>query len=425
MAFGKAFGCTEYASGERERMMQDKEEPVGPHGIMELIATLSAKSASGRLEVVAGGTEGALLFHHGKLVAARIGHLTGFQAINAVASMRDASFYFDPTVAVPSVSSIIPSERLVLKQFFGIETAAAKDYAEPVVVQDADQTTVVRGSVSGAVSDDIVDEVVGEPVAAATIPVAADLPVETAAVFDARPRVRYLAVLALGLLLVTVTAAAVILRGKFRERTETASVATRVETDSPAAATVQPTVNQESRGTELPAVIEKTPVTEPPPVSEERRVTEKPSAIAEPRVAEAPRVNESARVSETPVAATPDLTGAWNVVNTVDTTAYRSFQNLRIGFALSINQTGTTFTAKGRKVSENGRSLPAASRTPIKLKGVINGDRIEATFSEQGSTRKTNGRFVWKINRAAGGLSGTFASTAARTSGKSTATREL
>jgi hypothetical protein len=402
-------------------MMQHKEEPVGPHGIMELIATLSAKSASGRVEVVAGGTEGALLFHHGKLVDARIGHLTGFQAINAVASMRDASFYFDPTVAVPGVSSISPSEKLVLKQFFGIETADAKDYAEPVVVQDADQTTVVPGTVIREVND----EVVGEPVAAAAISVAADLPVETAAVFDTRPRVRYLAVFALGVLLVAVTAAAVILRGKFRERTETASVATRVETDSPAAATVQPTVNQESRVTELPRVIEKTPVTEPPPVSEEPRVIEKPPAIEERRVAEAPRVDESPRSTETPVAATPDLTGEWNVVNTVDTTAYRSFQNLRIGFALSINQTGTTFTAKGRKVSENGRSLPAASRTPIELQGVINGDRIEATFSEQGSTRKTNGRFVWKIDRAAGGLTGTFASTAARTSGKSTATREL
>jgi hypothetical protein len=58
------------------------------------------------------------------------------------------------------------------------------------------------------------------------------------------------------------------------------------------------------------------------------------------------------------------------------------------------------------------------------LKGVINGDHIEATFSEQGSQRKTNGRFVWKIDRA-GGLTGTFASSAARTTGKSTATREL
>ena len=59
-------------------------------------------------------------------------------------------------------------------------------------------------------------------------------------------------------------------------------------------------------------------------------------------------------------------------------------------------------------MSENGRRLPANSRTPIELKGVINGDRIEATFYEQGTERKTNGRFVWKIDRKGAGLTGTF-----------------
>jgi hypothetical protein len=84
-----------------------------------------------------------------------------------------------------------------------------------------------------------------------------------------------------------------------------------------------------------------------------------------------------------------------------------------------------TFTAKGEKVPENGRSLPASSRTPIQLQGFIDGDRIEATFFEQGAIRKTNGRVVWKIDRSSGGLTGTFASTAAQTTGKSTARREL
>jgi hypothetical protein len=191
----------------------------------------------------------------------------------------------------------------------------------------------------------------------------------------------------LAVLLVAVVAGAVLLREKFRERTAPASVATSTEpVSAPAAA--NPSVSQQPR-------------------------------------AEEPRVAEEPRDVEQPLASTPNLTGEWTVVNTVNTTAHPSFQNLRIGFALSINQTGTTFTAKGRKVSENGRSLPANSRTPIELKGVINGDHIEATFSEQGSQRKTNGRFVWKIDPAGGGLKGTFASSAARTSGKSTATREL
>jgi hypothetical protein len=119
-----------------------------------------------------------------------------------------------------------------------------------------------------------------------------------------------------------------------------------------------------------------------------------------------------------------DLTGKWNVVNTVQKSSYRSFQDLKIGFDLSISQNGNSFTGKGQKVSENGRTLPANSRTPIEVKGSIDGNIIEATFSEEGALRKTNGRFVWRIDET-GSLSGTFVSTAARTSGKSAAKRDL
>jgi hypothetical protein len=343
--------------------MPDKQA-VDAYGFSEVIAMLFANGESGRLDVVAGGNEGALLFNGGKLVDARLGHLTGFQAINALASMRDAHFQFDRSAAVPAVSSITPSERLVLRQFFGIETADTHNVSAPVLVE----------SVPAAVEP--VEEV--------------NEPAEAAAIYSAAPRFRYLVLGALAVLLVAVIAGAVVLREKFRERNSPAaetSLATRTE---PASA---------------PAVA--TPAN-----------TEEPGVTEQPRIAERPRVTDEA------VAATPNLTGEWSVVNTVNTTSYQSFQNLRIGFAVSINQTGTTFTARGRKVSENGRTLPANSRTPIELKGVINGDHIEATFSEQGSQRKTNGRFVWKIDRA-GGLTGTFASSAARTTGKSTATREL
>jgi hypothetical protein len=278
--------------------------------------------------------------------------------------MRDAHFQFDRSAAVPAVSSITPSERLVLRQFFGIETADTHNVSAPVLVE----------SVPAAVEP--VEEV--------------NEPAEAAAIYSAAPRFRYLVLGALAVLLVAVIAGAVVLREKFRERNSPAaetSLATRTEPASaPAVAT--------------------------------------PANTEEPRVTEQPQIAEQPGVTEEAVAATPNLTGEWSVVNTVNTTSYQSFQNLRIGFAVSINQTGTTFTARGRKVSENGRTLPANSRTPIELKGVINGDHIEATFSEQGSQRKTNGRFVWKIDRA-GGLTGTFASSAARTTGKSTATREL
>jgi hypothetical protein len=96
---------------------------------------------------------------------------------------------------------------------------------------------------------------------------------------------------------------------------------------------------------------------------------------------------------------------------------------MQVGFNLAINQNGRAFTGKGEKVSENGRSLPGSSRTPILVKGSIDGDKVQATFSEVGTARKSNGRFVWRVDKTGGGLTGTFVSTAARASGKSAATK--
>lgn len=341
--------------------------------ILEVINTLSAQGESGRLDIVAGTTEGELLFKSGKLVDARMGHLTGFQAINAVASMPAARFHFDPSAAVPTFSSIKPSERHVLRQFFGIETADEKDFVAPVMANEVDEVTIIKSDVTAA-------------------PIATPAPS-----YRARSRAPYLIAFAITVLVVGLASAAVFLRSRYRELSSPAPVATNIESASPTA----------------PAK-ETTDETTPPAPAKET-VAEK---TIPPTPTPAPLEAKTASTAQ-------DLTGKWNVVNIVQTTAYKSFQNLQIGFALSINQTGRTFTAQGHKVSENGRSLPASGRTPIQLKGVIDGDKIEATFSEQGAMRKTNGRFIWKIDRAGGGLTGTFASTAAQTSGKSTARREL
>ena len=328
--------------------------------ILELINTLSAQGETGRLDISAGATEGELLFKNGKLVDARMAHLTGFQAINAVASMPDARLHFNPSAAVPTSSSITPSERHVLKQFFGIETADEKDLVAPVIANEVDEVTVIKSDVPA-------------------VPIATPAPP-----YRARSRAPYLIAFAITVLVVALASAAVFLRSRYRELSSPAPVATNIESPSPTAPAKETTD-------------EKTP----PPVPAKAMVKTKTASTAQ------------------------DIAGKWNVVNTVHTTAYKSFQNLQISFAVSIHQTGRTFTAEGHKVSENGRSLPVSSRTPIQLKGFIDGDKIEATFSEQGAVRKTNGRFVWKIDRAGGGLTGTFASTAAQTSGKSTARREL
>jgi hypothetical protein len=119
-----------------------------------------------------------------------------------------------------------------------------------------------------------------------------------------------------------------------------------------------------------------------------------------------------------------DLSGEWKVINTVQKTAYKSFGNMEISFRLRIEKTGKDFTASGEKVSENGRNLPAASRTPIRVNGSIQGAEVVATFVEDGTTRRTNGRFIWKLQGENGPLSGTFVSAAANSSGKSAATRQ-
>ena len=343
--------------------MLDTRKTLHDTGILDVIKILAANGANGRLDITAGTTEGAVFFKDGQLVDARVGHLTGFPAVNAIASISDARFNFDPSVAPPLVSSISPSERVVLKQFFGIDTFDANAAQDEVVYSDEEVTMETRGI----------------PVEAIPTPIPEVVP----------SRSLYRGALILGLLFIVIAVAAVALRNMYRERALPATVATTEQ----AATTEQPAPTEQAATEEQPATTEQS----------------------------AP--NESA-ASVVPAAKAQDLSGNWSVINTVQKTSYQSYQNLKIGFDLSISQNGNSITGKGQKVSENGRSLPANSRTPIEVKGSIKGDHVEATFFEHGAVRKTNGRFVWQIEKA-GSLNGTFNSTAANTSGKSAAKREL
>ena len=343
--------------------MFDTRKTLHNGGILDVIKILSTNRESGKLEISAGKTGGAFFFKNGQLVDARVGDLTGFRAVNAVAAMRDVRFTFDPSIYPPAVSSITPNERVVLKQFFGIETVDAYTYEDEVTIETQ------------------------------RLP----LPVIPEPVSDTRPSrsLLYRGGLVLAMLFILIAVAAVALRNKYRERERAIA---------PAVATTQPVVDE-------PTVSQPTasqPTASQPTVSQ--------PTVSRPRVAQ-PAVAQ-------PVVAR-DLTGKWNVVNSIQKTSYRSFQNMNIGFELTINQSGKSFTGAGRKVSENGHSLPATSRTPIEVKGSIDGDRVEATFFEQGTLRKTNGRFVWRIDQASGRLNGTFVTTAAGSSGKSAARREL
>lgn len=338
--------------------MFDTRKSLHSGGILDVIKILATNGESGKLDISVGKTEGAFFFKNGQLVDARVGHLTGFRAVNAVASMRDARFSFDPSITPPGVSSITPNERVVLRQFFGIETIDPDNVQEPSTYSD-DEVTLETHKLP--------------------LPILPDPVPDTPA-----SRSPYRGVLLVALLFILIGVGAVALRNKYRER-EQALVTTQVATTP--AATTQP----------LPAA---------PVVAEEVKADTPSTRVDQPVVAR-------------------NLSGKWNVVNSVQKTAYQPFRNLKIGFQLTINQSGKSFTGQGQKVSENGRSLPAGSRTPIQVKGSINGDRVEATFFEEGAMRKTNGRFVWRLDRANGGLNGTFVSTAAGSSGKSAAKREL
>ncbi len=347
---------------------------AGQRGVLDVIRLLSDEGASGRLHVSTGMTDGALAFDRGQLVDARMGKLTGFQAINALASVPDASYDFDPTIPPPVQSSITAKERVLLKDFFGIDAAEPEEtvaaYAEetgPASWPEDDEATLVRAN-PAAVEPPI-------PVVEPRIAPLSELPARggpqiTRSAF--RPAL-------LIVLLAVVAAAAFVVVYRLRKADTTASAVPPVQTVPPA------------------------------------DVAPKPANGTNETTAKAPDVKANV----------PDLSGNWNVVNTVEQTSYQAYKNMQVGFNVSIDQNGRDFTGTGQKISENGRSLPADSRTPIVVRGTIDGDKVEATFSESGAARKTNGRFVWRIDKTSGGLKGTFVSSAARSSGKSAATKEL
>ena len=308
-------------------------------GILDVIKSITSNRESGRLEIDASGTPGTLLFNAGKLVHASLGSLKGFPAINAAVALRDVQFTFDHVAPASHVSTITPSERVVLKRFFGIEAA---DTEEPKDTVEPDWNSAP------------------EPV----VPLA--LVRSRSVGFSSRP------VIAASLaLLVAIVVGAIALRSRMKARQEVASVTTIVQPESSS-------------------------VPEPPSI-----------AVSQPAEREAN---------------VQDLTGDWHIINTIQKTRFKPYDKMQVGFRLRINQHGKQFTAKGEKFSENGQTLPAASRTPIQLTGSIEGDKVVATFVEDGRMRRTNGRFVWKVQDD--GLAGTFVSTAANSSGKSAVTKQ-
>ena len=392
-------------------------------GIMEVIEGLRAQRASGKLQVNMGMTEGSLFFKKGQLIDAKVGKLHGFQAINAIASVSDAVFNFDSSINLPTESSITASERRLLKDFFGIEAGEPEESIDDAEVNLFDEESMPAQVVS---LDDVTDLIEAEPIAVAEPQIASktfnephpdvvlysEAPPDDQMLEDAdevtlvKPKAvqesplftqqqqhsrstRWPLFLAIVLLGGMVGAAVVLVRQR-RQPEPTAAVAP---------ITPRPTE------TPLPRVsTETSPATVPTQASA-------PSPSTQPPAPEAQTTNNDVR----------DLCGDWSVVNTVEQSSYEAYKSMKIGFRISISQEGNEFSGTGEKISENGRNLAAGSRTPIALAGKIDGDKVEATFVESGSGRKTNGRFVWRVDKTNGVLTGTFVSSAARTQGRSAA----
>jgi penicillin-binding protein 1A len=134
--------------------------------------------------------------------------------------------------------------------------------------------------------------------------------------------------------------------------------------------------------------------------------------------------NEDREASgDEPKAAASDLSGWWELTNTIASTNYAAYRGLRLTYRLQLEQDGDRLTGRGQKWAEEGAPVSAAARSPISVTGRIEGSKVVLQFTERGAKRSTTGSFAWTLGPNGNALRGSFWSTAADTSGSSVARR--
>jgi penicillin-binding protein 1A len=118
-----------------------------------------------------------------------------------------------------------------------------------------------------------------------------------------------------------------------------------------------------------------------------------------------------------------DLSGWWELTNTIASTNYAAYRGLRLTYRLQLEQDGDRLTGRGQKWAEEGAPVSAAARSPISVTGRIEGGKVILQFTERGAKRATTGNFSWTLAANGNALHGSFWSTAADTSGSSVARR--
>jgi len=111
-----------------------------------------------------------------------------------------------------------------------------------------------------------------------------------------------------------------------------------------------------------------------------------------------------------------DLGGWWEVTNSGDAGA-------QVTYRIALRQEGTRITGEGEKWAEDGRRVPASSRTQIDLAGSIEGRQVRVRFSERGPGGASRGTMVWRLARDGETLSGSFSGAAGDAHGASSAVR--
>jgi len=118
-----------------------------------------------------------------------------------------------------------------------------------------------------------------------------------------------------------------------------------------------------------------------------------------------------------------NISGTWLLSNEVQSTSYAPFRGLRLAYRARLVQDGSRVVGSGVKWAENGRTLPDSQRTSISFEGRIEDHTVSLRFSEQGKRRTTRGVLTWNLAPGGDEMRGTFSSSAASSSGVSSARR--
>jgi transcriptional regulator with XRE-family HTH domain len=152
----------------------------------------------------------------------------------------------------------------------------------------------------------------------------------------------------------------------------------------------------------------QTLATERPPADANPRV----DPVASPAAAAAPTLIES---GVTPVSVR-DVSGSWMLLTRAERGRYAGSTGVRLGYQLHLEQDGDRVTGSGQKLTENGRAIESPAQTPISIAGTVESDRLTLTFTERGTRRATEGKFVLLLDED-GMLRGRYSSDAAHSAG--------